>query len=258
MEPLVAVPGYARLGPDQVSGWRHGGVGAPARYLDALHRAGAREAIFEPVALSDAAAATLVLRFDGVLLLGGGDPDPARYGATARPEVYGVDPGRDACELALVRAAHRAGVPVLAVCRGHQITNVAFGGSLLQHITDAPGLGDHGRPGVGGRASVHRISVEPVSRLADALGTTEVVGSCHHHQAVDRVADGLRVTARADDGVVEAIEPADPFAPWLVGVQWHPEDRAGEPDPDGRTNQALFTAFVEECRRRRPGPPAQE
>lgn len=246
--PLIAVPAYPRLAPDRVEGWHHGGLGIPLRYVDALHAAGAREAVFEPVVGPDADADALLARFDGLLLLGGGDLDPATYGQAPSTTVYGVDADRDAAELALTRAAQRRGLPLLAICRGHQVVNVAAGGTLLQHITDTPGVGDHGRPGTRGGAALQAVTVEPGTRLAAALGGTTVVGSCHHHQAVDRVGDDLRVVARAVDGVVEALEPADPAAPWLVSVQWHPEDTAGDADPAGRANAALFAAFVTACR----------
>jgi len=245
--PLVAVPAYPRLAPDRVEGWHHGGLGVPLRYVDALHAAGAREAVFEPTPLDDAAADELLGRFDGLLLLGGGDLDPATYGQAPAATVYGVDAARDAAETALARAARRRGLPCLAICRGHQVVNVAAGGTLHQHITAAPGLGDHGRPGTRGGAALQSVAVTPGTRLAAALGTTSVVGSCHHHQAVDRVGDGLVVGARAADGVVEALEPADPAAPWLVSVQWHPEDTAADDDPAGRANAALFSAFVAEA-----------
>ncbi len=168
-------------------------------------------------------------RFDGLLMLGGGDVAPARYGATeVHPDVRGVDARQDAFELAALRAALELDLPVLAICRGLQLLNVAFGGSLHQHIE-------------GHKLILHDVTVEPGSRLA-ALGTMRPAGHSVHHQSIDRVGAGLVVTARADDGTVEGIELPEH---WVVGVQWHPEDTAAD-DP---AQQALLDAFVGECAR---------
>jgi putative glutamine amidotransferase len=243
--PLIAVPMYPRLPAGRVQGWADDGVGLPARYVDAVRRAGAQEALFLPE-LDDDAGAELLTRVDGLLLAGGGDLDPATYGGAASETVYGVSGLRDACELALVRTALARGLPTLAICRGHQVLAVALGGTLDQHITGRPGLSDHGRPGVADGARAHPVQVEPGSRLADAIGTTTPTVSCHHHQAVRTLGPAARVVATARDGIVEGIEPVgDGEDPWIVGVQWHPEDTAGS-DP---TQQALFDAFVHHCAR---------
>jgi putative glutamine amidotransferase len=167
-------------------------------------------------------------RFDGLLMLGGGDLDPAAYGANAAPEVRGVDPRQDAFELAALRTAMDLDLPVLAICRGLQVLNVAYGGSLHQHIE-------------GHKLVHHDVDVEPGTRLA-ALGVMRPNGHSVHHQSIDRVGSGLVVTARADDGTVEGVELPER---WIVGVQWHPEDTAAA-DP---AQQALFDAFVDECAR---------
>lgn len=239
--PLVAVPMYPRLGPGRVRGWAEEGVGLPVRYVDALRRAGAQEALFLPELDGD--AGEVLARVDGLLLVGGGDLDPTTYGDTPSETVYGVSAARDACELALVRTAIERELPTLAICRGHQVLAVALGAQLDQHITDRPGLLDHGKPGVedGGRS--HVVEVEPDSKLADAMGTTSPTVSCHHHQAVTTVGPRTRVVAAAGDGVVEGIELVGADA-WIVGVQWHPEDTAGS-DP---TQQRLFDTFVRSCR----------
>ena len=234
MPPLVAVPGR-HLAADRVQGWRRDGVGVPRRYLDALHRAGAAEAVLLPVPLTPAEATTRLAPFDGLLLPGGGDVDPACFGAERHPEVYAVQPDSDAFELALARAALDTGTPILAVCRGLQVLNVALGGTLVQHISGKPGVGDHGYPNVGG--SMNHVRVEAGTKLADALGATDVDGCCHHHQAIDRLGGGLRAVAWSDDGLVEGAELE---SGWVVGVQWHPEDTAAD-DP---TQQRLFDAFV--------------
>jgi putative glutamine amidotransferase len=227
-----------------VHGWADDGVGVPARYVDALHRAGAQEALFLPTAWTSTDAAALLGRVDGLLLIGGGDLDPTTYGQETESTSYGVDAARDACELLLAHAAVERGVPVLAICRGHQVLATALGGALDQHITGRAGLLHHGVPGVEDGARLHEVAVEPDSRLAAALGASTVTASSHHHQAVSTVGPSTRLVARAPDGVVEGIELADPDAPWIVGVQWHPEDTAA----DDRTQQRLFDAFVARCR----------
>jgi putative glutamine amidotransferase len=242
--PLVAVPSYPRLRRGRVKGWSDDGVGVPARYVDALHRAGAQEALFLPTEWSGPdAAAALLGRFDGLLLIGGGDLDPATYGQAPATTSSGMDAARDACELMLVQAAVELGVPTLAICRGHQVLATALGGCLDQHITGRAGLLHHGTPGVEDGARSHEVTIEPGSRLAAALGGSPVTVSSHHHQAVASVGLSTRVVARSRDGVVEGIELADPSAPWVVGVQWHPEDTAG----DDEVQQRLFDTFVARC-----------
>jgi putative glutamine amidotransferase len=236
---LIAVPAYP-VQPGRVEGWRDAGVAVPASYLEALRRAGGQEAVLMPVEIGPIDAKEILDLFDGLLLLGGPDLDPLTYGAEPDPHVYGVSIVRDIFELALMRDAIERGLPTLAICRGVQVLNVALGGTLDQHITDRPGLIAHGIPGVEGGAALHALEIEAGSRLATAMGTTAAECSSHHHQAVDRMGDRLRLTARAPDGVVEGIELDG--EPWIVGAQWHPEDTAGH-DP---AQQALFDAFVRE------------
>jgi putative glutamine amidotransferase len=241
-KPLIAVPAYP-VPSGRVEGWVDAGIAVPRPYVDALKRAGAQEAVLMPEEIGPMDAHELLDHFDGLLLLGGPDLDPVTYGADPDPHVYGVNVTRDVFELALVRDAIERGLPTLAICRGAQVLNVALGGSLDQHITDRAGLVGHGIPGVEGGAATHVLEIEPGSRLAEAMGTTAADCSSHHHQAVDRMGAGLRLTARAPDGVVEGIElDGDP---WIVGAQWHPEDTAGR-DP---AHQALFDRFVEEATR---------
>jgi putative glutamine amidotransferase len=224
--PLVAVPG--RRTPD-AKGLRTEAVAAGELYLDAVRRAGGEPAILAPTDDHQRVEAA-ISRFDGLLLLGGLDLDPAAYGATdVHPKVRSFDAGQDAFEQAALRAALDSDLPVLAICRGLQLLNVTLGGTLHQHVEDH-------------RFVHHPVSVEPSSRLA-VVGTDRPVGHSVHHQAIDRLGDGLAVTARADDGTIEGVELADG---WVVGVQWHPEDTAAA-DP---SQQALFDAFVEACRRR--------
>jgi gamma-glutamyl-gamma-aminobutyrate hydrolase PuuD len=241
--PLIAVPAYP-VKAGRVQGWEKPGVAAPTPYMEALHRAGAREAILMPVAIDDTDASEVLERFDGLLLMGGGDLHPEEYGQERRDEVYGVIPHRDRFEVALARAAVARDLPTLAICRGHQVLNVALGGSLDQHISERDGVLAHGKPGVPGGSSVHDVDLEPGSRLAEAMDVTRASCSSHHHQAVDRVGDRLRVTARSPDGVVEGIE-LDGDA-WIVGAQWHPEDTAAT----DAAQQRLFDTFVRQAARR--------
>ena len=195
----------------------------------------------EPLGADD--AQPLVRRFDGLMLLGGDDLDPGMYGAEATEHVYGADADRDRFEVSILRAAIARGLPVLAICRGHQVLNVAYGGTLHQHITDRDDLIGHGIPAQDDGAEIHEVFVEEGTRLSDALGGAHAMCSSHHHQAVDQVGDGLTVVARAGDGIVEGLELADDGAPWVVGVQWHPEETA----PRDPMQQGLFDRFVAEA-----------
>jgi putative glutamine amidotransferase len=256
--PLVAVVAY-HLADDRVPRWPHGGYGVPAPYLDRLREAGARTAIVSP---GEPVPADEVLEpFDGLLLVGGGDVDPRRYGQERGPNVYGVEPDRDALEIDLLHAADRLGVPTLCVCRGMQVMNVAFGGTLVQHLPDSPGVLEHGAP-VADRRTMHDVRTDERSRLRATTGVAVLSCSSHHHQAPDRIGDGLRPTGWSADGVVEALElereGADelPYeAGWMLGVQWHPEDTAA----DDSAQQVLFDALTNLARwrgsRARPGEP---
>jgi putative glutamine amidotransferase len=238
-KPLIAVPAYP-VRPGRIEGWVDAGIAVPEPYVAALKRAGAQEAVLMPEVIDVAAAGDLLDHFDGLLMLGGGDLDPATYHAGPETHIYGVSEVRDAFELALVRAAIDRGMPTLAICRGAQVLNVLLGGTLDQHITGREGLIGHGTPGVEGGATMHGLEIDPDSRLGAAMGTTAAECSSHHHQAVDELGTGLRVTVRAPDGIVEGIELESDA--WIVGAQWHPEDTAGR-DP---VQQALFDTFVRE------------
>lgn len=147
---------------------------------------------------------------DGIIVTGGGDVDPARYGEAAAPETDGVDERRDEFDLALWRRILDRRMPALGICRGVQVLNVAFGGTLHQHLPEHR-LGD----------GLHPVTVEPSSRLAAVLGTTSIEANSLHHQAVARVGEGLRVTATSAEGGVEALEVDG--HPEVLAVQWHPE-----------------------------------
>ena len=162
--------------------------------------------------------------FDALVVTGGVDIDPAKYGEERSARVIEVDPARDDFELTLLRDALERDVPVLGVCRGHQLFNVAYGGSLLQHIEERePHRSRRAADGVGIDSGWHDVEVARGRRLAEIVGERSVHVNSRHHQAVtpDRVAPGLEMAATAPDGVVEALE--DPSKRWAMSVQWHPE-----------------------------------
>lgn len=238
--PLIAVVAY-HLGADRVARWPAGGYGVPGPYVDRLRAAGARAAILAPG--EEGTPEDLLEPFDGLLLVGGGDVDPARYGGDpGEPHTYGVETDRDAFEIALLMQADRTRIPTLCICRGMQVMNVAFGGTLLQHLPDLEGFIEHGLP-VEGTQTLHTVETKAGSRLASIAPSGPLLCASHHHQGVDRVADGLEVTGASEDGLVEAIERASGRADegaWILGVQWHPEETA-DVDP---MQQGLFDALA--------------
>jgi putative glutamine amidotransferase len=174
---------------------------------------------------------------DGLLLPGGWDVDPALYGEEQDTAVGPIDPELDRTEVELFRQARATGLPVLGICRGQQVINVALGGSLFQHIDD------HDQRARGRAHLAHRVAVDPASELARAAGETTLEVNSLHHQAVRSLAPGLRTTARGDDGTVEGIESEDGL---VVAVQCHPEELAG----DLPWARSLFERFVSRARRR--------
>jgi gamma-glutamyl-gamma-aminobutyrate hydrolase PuuD len=233
---IVAVTGR-RLG--KTERWPYTGAAAlPRGYLDAVVRAGG-----SPVIVNDVPdPKELMSRVDALLLTGGPDVDPLLFAGTVHESVYGVDRSADDLECALVDAALARSVPTLAICRGIQVLNVARGGTLYQHIPDDPGVPRHGEPGVAGGARMHQITLDARSLLAEVMETTTPTVSCHHHQALDRLGDGLAVVGRASDGIVEAVELDGAF---VLAVQWHPEDTAA----DDRAQQRLFDALIRKAQR---------
>jgi putative glutamine amidotransferase len=237
MEPLILVvgrrlpQGEAKPWPDQEA------LAVPTPYLEAIRRAGGEPAALLPQAVDRSAADRLLDRFEGLLLIGGSDVDPARYGHPEDPACYGIDPERDAFELTLARAAVDRALPTLAVCRGIQVVNVSMGGTLDQHITNREGVIAHGVPARGHGVS-HPVELEPGTMVAKAMGIDRPDCFSHHHQAIERVGDGLRPVGWTEDGIVEAVELDDG---WTLGVQWHPEETAHK-DP---AQQGLFDALVE-------------
>jgi putative glutamine amidotransferase len=234
--PLVAIPTY-HLGAGKVGNWQ-GAYALPEPYVTALTAAGALVALLPPA--QPGAADELLQRVDGLLLAGGGDIEPARYGAADHPAQYGTDPARDELELELARAAVRLEVPTLGICRGVQLLNVAFGGTLAQHLPDRDGLLEHRNEA---KQAMHDVEVAAGSRLAAALGQATASCLSHHHQGLDRLGEGFRPVAWAPDGVVEGIERD---RGWTVGVLWHPESTA-QRDP---VQHRLLASFVEAASRR--------
>jgi putative glutamine amidotransferase len=187
------------------------------RYLEAIGRAGGLAMVVPP--LPGPAIPALLDRVDGICLSGGPDLHPDAYGADPHPELGPTEPRLDAFELALARAADERDMPVLAICRGAQVLNVARGGTLHQHLPDRTDL-EH-RQGEAPFEPVHRVSLAAKSLLYRLAGSAWLAVNSFHHQAADRIGDGLRVCATAPDGTVEALW--DPGARFCVGVQWHPE-----------------------------------
>lgn len=214
-------------------------------YLRALEAAGGLPVVMPP--LGSDAIEPLLDRLDGICLSGGPDLDPENYGAGRHPELGPTEPDLDRFELAVARRADAREMPILAICRGTQALNVIRGGILHQHLPEISEEIPHRQLTPGNQTS-HPVAVEPGSRLAAALGeaaievTDRLDVNSFHHQAIDRLGEGLRISARAPDGTVEAVE--DPCRPFLIGVQWHAETLVHRP-----YEASLFRSFVEACRR---------
>jgi len=202
----------------QWSYWDEEAVLVPAAYVQALERAGGRPVLIPP---SEHGIEETLDAVDGLIFSGGSDLDPDLYDQEPHDETFGVVPERDRAELALLEAAFARDLPVLAVCRGSQVLNVARGGDLVQHLPDL--VGDEKHKHTPGTFADHDVTLQPGTRLASLLGDHAPVKS-HHHQGFGRVGDGLRVAAHAEDGTIEAVE--DPSRRFALGVLWHPE--AGE------------------------------
>ena len=240
--PLIAVSCRSRAA-GEVKNWPDTSSAVMQyTYLDALWKAGGDEAIVAPKVTDREAMRAYLSRFDGLMLVGGGDIDPVRYGQERQREVYGVEESSDSLEFALIEAAIDLGLPTLAICRGLQVLNVARGGSLVQHITGRENFGEHGQPGEG--FAIHPVSVVAGSQLAKAQGGASMIERCwsYHHQVIDVLGEGLVVTAHAADGAIEGVELVDSTA-WMVAVQWHPE-RTAKDDP---SQQVLFDELVRQA-----------
>jgi putative glutamine amidotransferase len=232
VRPVIGITAYAEQARWGV--WEAPAALIPLAYVNAIERAGGRPLLVPPS--EDGVDETLAV-LDGLLFSGGSDIDPGTYGAEAHSETNGVRPERDRAELALLEAALARDMPVLAVCRGSQVLNVALGGDLVQHLPEVVGHERHKHtPGV---FADHDVDVLPGTKLQALVGDHAPVKS-HHHQGYGRIGQGLRPAARAEDGTVEAIE--DTERRFALGVLWHPEE--GE-------DAALFEALVDEARRYR-------
>jgi putative glutamine amidotransferase len=224
--PVIGISAYSQQA--RWGSWDLPAVLLPRRYADMVAAGGGQPVLLPP----QPGVASLLARLDGLVLSGGGDVDPARYGADRDPATDPANQGRDDAEIELARQAIEAGMPLLGICRGLQVVNVALGGTLHQHLPDLVGHDGHS-PEPHGYGS-HKVSVAAGSRLAGVLGRTEAAVPTHHHQAVGRLGDGLIPTAWADDDTVEGVELDEP-ASFMMAVQWHPE--AGD-------DLSLFTAVA--------------
>lgn len=228
MRPVIGITTYAEKAT--WGRWSEPAAFIPLAYVHAVERAGGRPLLVPPV--ENGIDETLDA-LDAIIFSGGGDLDPETYGADAHPETNEVSRARDSAELALLQAALGRDMPVLAVCRGSQVLNVARGGDLVQHLPEIVGHDRHRHEE--GMMADHEVRVEGESRLGSILGDSAPVKSSHH-QGFGRIGDGLRETAWAEDGTIEAVE--DPSHRFALGVLWHPEE--GE-------DYALFAALVEEA-----------
>ena len=234
--PLIGVSTY--VAQAAWGNWERPAAVLPESYYELVGSAGGRPLLLPPLRTAPTGpgfgAAEVIAALDGLVLTGGGDVDPAAYGETADPHVGGVNLVRDGSERALLEAALAVDLPVLAICRGLQILNIARGGTLHQHLPAVVGHDRHRlAPSVFGEV---KVTMTPDSTTAAIFGSRATV-LCSHHQSIDRLGAGLIPTALADDGVVEAVELPGP--PFVLGVQWHPEEGG---------DQRPFAALVEAAR----------
>lgn len=231
--PLIGITSYAE--PEARWGaWTLPAALIPLSYVESVERAGGRALIVPP---SEDGIEETLDALDGILFSGGSDLDPDSYGADAHPATNDVRPERDRAELALLEGALARDMPVLAVCRGSQLLNVARGGDLVQHLPEV--VGDQKHKVTPGVFAEHDVEIDAESKLGSLIGLSASVQS-HHHQGFGTIGSGLESVARAEDGTVEAVE--DPGRRFAVGVLWHPEE-----DEDKR----LFEQLVAEAKRYR-------
>jgi putative glutamine amidotransferase len=208
----------------------------PAQYIGAVSRAGGVAVMIPPQPLSHDDALRILAGIDGLIITGGADINPARYGQPRGPHTQEPEDLRDAAEDTLLRAAREISLPLLGICRGAQMLNVHLGGTLHQHLPDVVG---HDRYRVGdGVFHAEPMTIMEGTLLHRILGETEVAGPVYHHQAIDQVAPGLVVSARGFDGTIQAIEMSD--YPFGLAVQWHPEENLD----DVRIIQGLISSIT--------------
>jgi putative glutamine amidotransferase len=227
-KPIIGITTY--LTPARFGAWEEESALIPAAYVRAIEAAGGRPLLVPP---SDDAIDETLDRLDGLIFSGGSDLDPELYGQEAHAETNGIVPERDRAEIALLKAALERDMPVLAVCRGSQVLNIALGGDLVQHLPEV--VGDEKHKHTPGEFADHDVDLAPGTRVQQILGDHAPVKS-HHHQGFGQLGEGLREAGRAEDGTIEALE--DPSRRFALGVLWHPE--AGE-------DFALFEALVGEA-----------
>jgi putative glutamine amidotransferase len=228
-KPIVGITTYVT--PAKWSYWDVEAALVPAQYVQAVERAGGRPLLVPP---SQGGVDETLEALDGLIFSGGSDLDPNLYGQDPHPQTFGIHEDRDRAELALLEGALARDMPVLAICRGSQVLNVARGGDLVQHLPEV--VGDEKHKHTPGTFADHDVTLEEGTRLAALLGDHAPVKS-HHHQGFGRIGAGLRVAAHADDGTIEAVEATD--RRFALGVLWHPE--AGE-------DMKLFEELVEAAR----------
>jgi putative glutamine amidotransferase len=216
--PVIGITAYEEQA--RWNQWHERACLLPARYVRSVEHAGGLPVLIPVQELAVNDARRLLGRLDGVIFSGGPDVNPSRYGELPHPKTGSPRDERDEAETTLIAAANGDAIPTLAICRGLQVLNVARGGTLAQHLPDAVGHDGH-VPEPHGHG-LHDVRVEPGTLLASVVGWERAGVPSHHHQAVDRLGEGLVATAWADDGTIEAAE--DRSVPFLLGVQWHPEE----------------------------------
>jgi putative glutamine amidotransferase len=217
------------------------------KYLKALEAAGAIPLVVPP--LTTPLVHALLDRVDGLCLSGGPDLDPSTYEERRQERTGPIEPELDEFEVALAAAADERGMPILAICRGLQVLNVARGGALHQHLPDIVGDEINHRQTEPGNQPTHAVSLDPSSRIVAILGRDQAEVNSFHHQAISRLGRGLVITGHAPDGTIESVEASD--RQFVVGVQWHAETLVDRPE-----QAALFRAFIDEARRAEQGTPA--
>jgi putative glutamine amidotransferase len=227
--PVVGITTY--LTPARWGVWEMAAALIPYDYVRAVEEAGGRALLVPP---SEDGVEETLDAVDALIFSGGSDLDPELYGQEAHPQTDGVVAERDRAELRLLEAALARDMPVLAICRGSQVLNVARGGDLVQHLPDV--VGDEKHKHTPGAWADHDVEIEDGTRLGELLGGDRAPVKSHHHQGFGRLGKGLRVSAHADDGTIEALEDQD--ARFALGVLWHPE--AGE-------DRKLFEGLVREA-----------